>query len=217
MGAIIENMAWDRELKVLNEAIRRLNAEYDAFLFGSVPKPPLESRRHVEEMFRRLAQSPSDSAADRYQLSSLQGRFFSLCERWERLQAEKEAGRRPGIHGGFGGVAGAPRATPPNVPTAASVEANRGAGDRSEPRDRELFQRYVTAKRSRGEDVEAYRLESFVAGLEEQRKKLRERLGVAEIEFDVVERDGRIKVVAKAPKNPRSPVPGPKPSGRESE
>lgn len=210
-------MTWDRELKVLDEAIRRLNAEYDAFLFGSVPRPPIQSRRHVEEMFRRLSQSPSDSAADRYQLSTLQSRFFSLCERWERLQAEKEAGRRPGIHGGFGGPAGEPRPTPTNVPTAASVEANRGAGGRSRTRDRELFERYVAARRSRGEKVEGYRLETFLAGLEEQREKLKERLGVTEIEFDVVERDGRVKVVAKAPKGPRSGITGPGQSGRESE
>ncbi len=109
------------------------------------------------------------------------------------------------------------RPTPANVPTAASVEANRGAGGRSRPRDRELFERYVAAKRSRGEKVEGYRLESFLAGLDEQREKLRERLGVSEIEFDVVERDGRVKVVAKAPKGPRSGVPGPGESGRESE
>ena len=44
------------------------NAEYDAFLFGSVTRPPVQSRRHVEEMFRRLTQSPSESAADRYDL-----------------------------------------------------------------------------------------------------------------------------------------------------
>jgi len=43
-------VSWERELRVLNEAIRRLNAEYDAFLFGSVPKPPIESRRRVEEI-----------------------------------------------------------------------------------------------------------------------------------------------------------------------
>jgi hypothetical protein len=204
----VSDSSWERELRVLAEAIRRLNAEYDAFLYGSVTKPPIESRRHVEEMFRRLTSSPSDSAAERYQLSSLQGRFYSLCERWERLQAEKEAGRRPGIHGGFvsapsagrhtepGGRASRPTA-PPNAGTSGSVEADRGFGA---PGDRELFERYLAAKRGHGEEVGAYRLESFIARLAEEREKLKRRLGSMEVDFDIAERDGRVKLVAK-PRN----------------
>lgn len=201
-------MSWDRELRVLNEAIRRLNAEYDAFLFGSVVKPPVESRRHVEEMFRRLGQSPSDDAADRYQLSTLQGRFSSLCERWERLQAEKEAGRRPGIHGGFlSPAAELSEPSHPNAPPPGSVEADRGAGS---SRDHELFERYVAARRDRGEDVEGFRLETFLERLAEERLKLRARLGVTEVEFDVVQRDGRVKLVAKPHTSPKSKVKSPK-------
>jgi len=193
-GAIIEKVSWEREFSVLNEAIRRLNAEYDAFLFGSVAKPPAESRRHVEEMFRRLTMTPSDSAAERYQLSSLQGRYYSLCERWERLQAEKEAGRRPGIHGSFTSAPGEASASRANVPGPASVEPDRGAGA---ARDQELFERYVAARTSRGEDVAGLKLEAFLGRLAEERKKLRDRTGAAEVEFDVVEREGRIKLIAR--------------------
>jgi hypothetical protein len=203
-------VSWDRELRVLNEAIRRCNAEYDAFLFGSVGKPPVESRRHVEEMFRRLARDPSDAAADRYQLSTLQGRFSSLCERWERLQAEKEAGRRPGVHGGFSSPPAAePAASHPNAPAPGSVEANREAGGPL-PRDRELFERYVAARRDRGEKVESLRFESFLERLAEEREKLRSRLGVTEVDFDVVLRDGRVKLVAKPHVGRKSPVRGPR-------
>ena len=199
-------MSWERELKVLAEAIRRLNAEYDAFLFGSVAKPPVESRKHVEEMFRRLTQSQSDSAADRYQLNSLQGRFSSLCERWERLQAEKESGRRPGIHGSFKGPAGESPFPHPNAAASPSVQADRGDAGAG---DRDLFERYVAAKRGRGEEVAGLGFEAFRARLGEERDKLRQKLGGAEVEFDVVEREGRVKLVAKAP-SPGSAVKRPK-------
>lgn len=194
-------MTWDSELRVLGEAIRRLNAEYDAFLFGSVARPPLESRRHVEEMFRRLSQSPSETAADRYQLSSLQGRFYSLCERWERLQAEKEAGHRPGTPAGF---SPAPRATSPNDRTSGSVEANREGGS---PRDRQLFDRYVAARGKLGEETSGFRLEPFLARLEEERVRLRARLGFTDVDFDVVEREGKVKLVAKPRESPKSESP----------
>jgi hypothetical protein len=199
-------MSWERELKVLAEAIRRLNAEYDAFLFGSVAKPPVESRKHVEEMFRRLTQSQSDSAADRYQLNSLQGRFSSLCERWERLQAEKESGRRPGIHASFKGSAGESASPHPNAASLSSVQADRGDAGAG---DRDLFERYVAAKRGRGEEVAGLGFEAFRARLVEEREKLRQKVGGAEVEFDVVEREGRVKVVARAP-SPGSAVKRPK-------
>ena len=108
---------WDRELRVLEQALRRLSAECDAFLYGSATKPPLEARRHVEEMLRTLNASDSMSAAERYRFSALQGRFSVLTERWERLLAEKEAGRRPGLYGHFRPGGGAPPPPTPAGPT----------------------------------------------------------------------------------------------------
>src|SRR5215813_2187464 len=94
-------MGWERELQLLERAIQRANAEYDAFLFGAAKKPPVETRKTVDEMIRRLSAAEPDSAADRYRFGTLQGRYVALCERWERLQSEKESGLRPGVHGGF--------------------------------------------------------------------------------------------------------------------
>ncbi len=185
---------WDRELQVLEQAIRRLSAECDAFLYGSALRPPVETRRHVDEMVRQLNASEALSSAERYRFSALQGRFAALIERWERLLAEKESGRRPGLYGHFRG-GGTPPASEPNVGPPASVQEARPAVS-SDP-DRELFARYVGAKKARGEDVSGYRLEGFLEGLERERRKVRERLGAGEIVFDVTEREGRVRLVAK--------------------
>ncbi len=190
--------SFERELRVLEEALRRLNAEYDAFLYGSVPKPPVQTRRHVEEMVRRLNASEDMSAAERFRFSALQGRFSALCERWERLQGEKEAGRRPGLYGHFreGGASQHGASAPaPDAGAPASVQEERRAAP-PEP-DRDLFDRYVAAKKARGEDVSGYRLGGFLEGLERERRKVRERLGEGEILFEVTERDGRVRLVAR--------------------
>jgi len=194
--------SFERELHVLEEALRRLNGEYDAFLYGTVPKPPMQTRRHVEQMVRTLNAAEDMSSAERYRFSSLQGRFSALCDRWEKLQGEKEAGRRPGLYGHFregGGGSAGHSAPAPNAGKPASVQEERHAAP-PEP-DRELFDRYVAAKKARGEDVSGYRLEGFVEGLERERRKVRERLGEGEILFEVAERDGRVRLVAK--KKPR--------------
>ena len=188
---------FERELQVLERSIKKLSADCDAFLYGSVSKPPVEGRRHVEEMLRRLNSSEAMSAAERYRFSTLQGRFSALVERWERLLAEKESGRRPGLYGHFR-EAGRPVPPPPPGPNAghpASVQGMRGAVS-ADP-DRDLFERYVAAKKSRGEDVSGYRLEGFLEGLERERRKVREKFGSADVVFEVAEREGRVRLVAK--------------------
>jgi hypothetical protein len=196
----LSGSTWERELQVLDQALHRLCAEYDAFLYGSGSKPPVQTRKRVEEMLRRLNASEAMSSAERYRFSALQGRFAALTERWERLQGEKEAGRRPGIYSHFR-EAGAGAPPGPNAGTPASVQEERRA-DLADP-DRDLFERYVAAKKSRGEDVSGYRLEGFVEGLERERRKVRERLGSGDIVFEVTERDGRVRLIAKKKRGTR--------------
>jgi hypothetical protein len=194
-------MAWGRQLEALEGALRDLNAQYDAFLYGSTPKPPVEVRRRVGQQIRRLSTSEPDSAADRYRFSTLQGRYNALCERWDRLQAEKEAGRRPGIYGHFTrlGGAGLERAAGrPNAAPSGSVKADAGVSPSFvSPAEKELFERYKQAKLDRGEDVTGLDLERFVERLAREKEKLKEHFGGADIEFVVAERDGRVRLVAR--------------------
>ncbi len=198
-------MSWDRELQSLESAIVRLNADYDAFLYGSTSRPPVDSRKAVQQIIRHLSAQELDSAADRYRLTTLQGRYNALCERWDRLQSEKEAGKRPGVYGGFArdsrragvvgagpGQGGAWPAAAPNAAAPASVQTGSALD-----RDAGLYERYLSARKSRGEDVSGYALDQFRKSLDLQREKLRERFGNAEIDFDVTERDGRVKLVAR--------------------
>jgi len=195
------SVAWEREFEVLEEAIRRVNAEFDAFLYGTASKPPVESRKRVEQMIRRLSGVTFDGAADRYRFATLQGRYTALGERWERLQGEKEAGRRPGLYGHFvpessasslgePAVGGHPT---PNAATVRSVRTEESAGSA----DRELFEVYLRARRARGESVEAYDFEKFAQSLARERERLKDRLGSGEVVFEVAERDGKIKLIAK--------------------
>jgi hypothetical protein len=194
-------MGWDSELQGLENALRNLNAEYDAFLYGSSHKPPLEIRRRVGQQIRRLSTAESDSSAERFRFQSLQVRYNALCERWDRLQTEKEAGRRPGIYSHFARVGGSETERPParpNVRKAASVREVEETDTRlvQDP-ECELFRHYIEAKRVRDEDVAGLRFDRFAEKLAEQREKLREHFGDAEIVFDVAERDGRIRLIAR--------------------
>jgi hypothetical protein len=192
-------VTWDRELQILENSIRQLGAEYDAFFYGGRPQPPDESRRRVEEMIRRLSSKEADSSADRYRFSALQGRYNALRERWERLQEEKEAGRRPGLYGHFAMTDGARRTRGTvsetlNAPPGSSVEGDRAPLRSS---DLQLFERFLNAKKSLGENVTGYDFARFAEMLDHEREKLASRLGSVDIEFDVSDRDGRVRLVAR--------------------
>ncbi len=191
-------MAWDRELQRLEDALRDLNAKYDAFLYGSSAKPPLEVRRRVGREIRHLSTSEAESAAERYRFSTLQGHYNSLCERWDRLQSEKEAGRRPGVYGHFTRLGPGP----PEIPAARTNERAFVSVEEEEkpPRpdpDRALFERYFEARRARGEDVSGLDFERFVLRLSLEREKLKGHFGGAEIQFDVAEREGKVRLIAR--------------------
>jgi hypothetical protein len=194
-------MAWAPELEGLEAALRDLNAQYDAFLYGSRSLPPVEIRRRVGLQIRRLGTSEPDSSADRYRFASLQARYIALCERWDRLQSEKEAGKRPGIYGHLTRIGGGDlgRRAHPNVPRPTSVkgEATHPSSSAATSEETDLFERYRRARLEHGEDVSGLDLERFVARLVREREKLKERFGVGDIEFVIAERDGRVRLIAR--------------------
>src|SRR5262249_51423643 len=47
-------MGFERDLQELERSIERLSREYSAFLYGAAAKAPVDSRRQVEALLRRL-------------------------------------------------------------------------------------------------------------------------------------------------------------------
>jgi hypothetical protein len=196
-------MSSEADLQALERAIAAVNAEYDAFLYGTGARPPVETRKKVERLIRVMGSQEPESAAERYRFATLQGRWNALCERWERLQSEKEAGRRPGLYGHFRPAAGGSHgAAGLNETAAASVSQDvegEKSGETSEAaeRRRALFEKYVAARRAAGESGPAPEFDRFSESLDRESQRLRERFGGADVEFEVTERDGKVKLVAK--------------------
>jgi hypothetical protein len=197
-------MSAEADLQALERAIAAVNAEYDAFLYGTGARPPVESRKKVERLIRAMGAAEQESAAERYRFSTLQVRWNALCERWERLQTEKEAGRRPGIYGHFRPASDSPGHLAetgalngsPSTSVRLGVQGDASAPASAEHR-RALFEKYVAARRAAGDTGPTPEFVRFSESLDRESERLRERFGGAEVEFEVTERDGKIKLVAK--------------------
>ena len=105
-----EHTDLERDLRLLETTLRRLETEYTMFFAGHLPKPPLETRAKVEALLRRYDRAYIQSYADRFRLNTLQGRFSAFTQLWDRGLRAREEGR-PGPY-----TKGPREGAPPTVP-----------------------------------------------------------------------------------------------------
>ena len=80
----------DRALVQLEGELRKLEGEYSLFFAGRLPRPPWESRTRVDGLVKRLDRTHMQNTAERFRFSTLQARYASFCELWERALRAKE-------------------------------------------------------------------------------------------------------------------------------
>jgi hypothetical protein len=85
--------ALDSDLTLLESELRRLEADYNMFFAGRLPRPPVESRARVAAMVKRLDRSPITNTAVRFRFTTLQSRFAALSGLWDRGLRVREEGR----------------------------------------------------------------------------------------------------------------------------
>lgn len=77
----------------LEAEIRRLEAEFNMFFAGRLPRPPWETRAKVAALVKKHDQSFIRNTADRFRFESLQNRYQKFLELWERQMTNRELGR----------------------------------------------------------------------------------------------------------------------------
>jgi hypothetical protein len=83
----------EQDLRALEVKLRDLETSYTQYFAGQEPKPPLEKRRRVESLLRRFDRAYIQSAVDRFRLETLQSRFSTFAELWDRALRAREEGR----------------------------------------------------------------------------------------------------------------------------
>ena len=82
-----------RELQVLEAELKRLEAEYNMFFGGRLKRPPWETRSRVENLIKKLDRTQINNYGDRFRFTTLQARFSTFVELWERGLRAREEGR----------------------------------------------------------------------------------------------------------------------------
>ena len=182
----------NREIEVLEAELKRLEAEYNMFFAGRLPRPPWETRGRVNAMVKRIDNMRIVNYGIRFRFESLQTRFFAFVDLWDRGLKSREEGR----------------ATGPFAASRTSIEkAPARAKDRivtvttfSDPtremeKVQELYQSLVEARRETGQ--QGIPFDKFAELVQKQVGTLREK-GGEEVAFRVALKDGKVAFTARA-------------------
>ena len=81
------------DLNQLAADLKQLEAEYNMFFAGRLPRPPWETRKRVEALLKRWDRRRIDTSADRFRFQTIQARFAKFAELWDRGMRAREEGR----------------------------------------------------------------------------------------------------------------------------
>ena len=185
---------FDREMQHLEAEIRRLEAEYNMFFAGRLPRLPWETRTRVEALVKKHDRTFIRNTADRFRFESMQNKYAKFCELWERQLSQMEGGRpkRGGAKLPPEPARTVPRAEQTEQPSADRVVRFSSAGA-DEERVKELYQKLVEVKQAAGEAPVP--IERVAALVKAQVAKYA--ADGSEVAFRVALKDGKVSLTVK--------------------
>lgn len=181
----------ERDLTRLEAELKRLEAEYNMFFSGRLPKPPWETRSRVESLVKQYDRGYIQNTGDRFRFTALQSRFAAFIHLWDRGMRAREEGR-PGPFVQKPIQKGPPR-------KAAEDRILRVAAFKDPVREidklTELYESLAEARREVGEENVPF--QKFADLVKGQVNKLREG-GSPEVAFRVAVKDGKVSFTARA-------------------
>jgi len=180
----------ERELRTLEAELKRLEAEYNMFFAGRLPRPPWETRTRVDAIIKRLDRTQPANYGDRFRFSTLQARYVTFIDLWDRGLRAREEGR-PGPFAHTRSALAATTAAPED--RIVHVTTFRDPG-REIDKLRDLYDSLADARRAAGQDNVPFH--KFAELIKSQVAQLKEK-GTPEVAFRVAMKDGKVTFTAR--------------------
>lgn len=202
---------YDAELADLATRIEKLRIHYQGYFLGLEKVPPLFERDQLERAIRLSSLHEARRAVYKFRFQSLCQRFRTLAVYWDRVMRDLEEGKvtresmrreagyapmapAPGVGAGEEGSGPGSAA---EVPGPDAGSGTSGETPSSPDPVVGLWRDYLSARSALGLPIEGITESAFRAGLEKARQVQRERLGVPDVRFSVVVKDGKVVLLAR--------------------
>ena len=181
----------EQDLQRLEVELKQLEAEYNMFFSGRLPKPPWETRTRVEALVKYYDRGYIQNYGDRFRFSTLQARFATFIDLWDRgLRAREEGRPGPFVH---------KRTVKEPEPKGPQDRILHVASFRDPVREidklTELYESVSEARREVG--AEPVPFHKFAELVKNQVEKMQVS-GSAEVAFRVAVKDGKVHFTARA-------------------
>jgi hypothetical protein len=183
----------DRELELLESELKRLEAEYNMYFAGRLPRPPWETRSRVHAMVRRLDNAHITNTGGRFRFNTLQSRFQTFADLWDRGLKAKEEGRP----GPFATLRPAVEERPKRPIDRVLNVTTFSDPTREVEKLQELYESLAEARKEVGEETIPFH--KFAALIKTQVGALRQK-GTPEVAFRVAVKEGKVAFTARAMK-----------------
>jgi len=174
-----------KDLQLLAAGLKQLEAEYNMFFSGRLPRPPWETRNRVGALVKKWDRAYIQSAVDRFQFDTLQRRFQTFADLWDRGLRSREEGR-PGPFGQL-----PPKETKKEKAPDTKIVHVTSFEDPMREMDKlhTLYDSLMDARREVGDEVVPFH--RFAALVKDQVTKVKS-TGVPEVAFRVAVIDGKV-------------------------
>jgi hypothetical protein len=180
-----------QDLSLLEAELKRLEAEYNMFFAGRLPRPPWETRSRVQAIVKRIDRAPISNYGEKFRFSTLQSRFTTFIDLWDRGLRAREEGRP--------GPFAQPRKTEPVRPARPQDRILHVTtfSDPLQEMDKlhDLYESLAEARRDVGQDQIPFH--KFADLIKTQVGSLKAS-GSPEVAFRVAVKDGKVNFTARA-------------------
>jgi hypothetical protein len=178
----------DEELNKLEDNIRRLKIEYEAYFSGGQPRAPHDTVFRVDTAIKRLNDGMTKlSFGHRFRFNQLVQKYAVYSDLWRRKLKDKEEGR---------GSFATPRRVAEEKPADGTTRVVCSDPDKEKDKVDQLLKAMIDAKRQVGEradNIDPYQFSRFVS---EKMRQLKQSLGCEKVQFSISVEEGRVKFKA---------------------
>ena len=179
-------MTLDEQITQLEDHLRRLKIEFDIYFNGASPRPPNDLQWRVDNLVKKLADTPQLNFAQRFRYNGLASRYSLFSEMWrQRVRAREEGPRK----------------------TAAELrqEQKKAPAFRTEWKDpaaepekvEKLFAALLEAKRKVGENADNLAPDAFKKFVHQKTAQLQRDFKCEQVEYVVEVENGQVRLRAK--------------------
>jgi hypothetical protein len=180
----------ERDLQKLETGLKNLEAQYNMYFSGRLPKPPWETRSAVEALVKRYDRGYIQNYGERFRFQTLQSRWATLIDLWDKGLRAREEGR-PGPFAHPQSKKDEPKKPQDRI---LHVTAFNNVM-REQDKLHDLYESLAEARHEVG--LEPVPFHKFADLVKNQVKKLNED-GDAEVAFRVAIKDGKVSLTARA-------------------